>query len=75
MGRGAGSSSWACGATGAAGRPPATPDSAFAGDGIQVIDCGSGPDLANDVLVQPDGKIVTAGTTGGLSDWTSWSRG
>jgi uncharacterized delta-60 repeat protein len=45
---------------------PGDPDSGFAGDGIQVIDW-DGPDLANDVLIQPDGKIVTAGT-GRLSE-------
>ena len=39
---------------------PGDQDSSFDGDGIRTIDYGS-VDIGNDVLVQPDGKIVTAG--------------
>ena len=41
-----------------------TLDSSFGGDGRVFTDFGS-PDEAQDVAVQPDGKIVAAGTTGG----------
>ena len=39
---------------------PGDQDSTFDGDGVRTIDYGS-VDIGNDVLVQPDGKIVTAG--------------
>ena len=39
---------------------PGDQDASFDGDGVRTIDYG-GVDIANEVLVQPDGKIVTAG--------------
>ncbi len=39
---------------------PGDQDSSFDADGVRTIDYG-GVDIANDVLVQPDGRIVTAG--------------
>ncbi|HEU0114324.1 MAG TPA: hypothetical protein VFQ80_06600, partial [Thermomicrobiales bacterium] len=44
--------------------PDGTPDSGFDGDGRRVLDPGSG-NRAEDVLVQPDGKIVLSGSAGG----------
>ncbi|MEV6331143.1 calcium-binding protein [Streptomyces sp. NPDC051909] len=38
-------------------------DPTFAGDGIATSDFGGGTHSANGVAVQPDGKIVVAGTT------------
>ena len=38
-------------------------DTTFSGDGKAVIELGS-PDQAKSVVVQPDGKLVLAGTTG-----------
>ncbi|MEQ1825283.1 MAG: SdrD B-like domain-containing protein [Pirellula sp.] len=45
-----------------------TPDTTFSGDGLQTVDLGSG-DSANDVVVQPDGRIVLVGTTNNRGDW------
>jgi uncharacterized delta-60 repeat protein len=45
---------------------PSDLDSSFDGDGLRTIDYG-GTDAAQDVLVQPDGKIVLAGW-GGLNN-------
>ena len=42
---------------------PGDLDSSFDGDGTRTIDYG-GVDIASDVLVQPDGKIVMAGYGG-----------
>lgn len=42
---------------------PGDLDSSFDGDGTLSVDYG-GVDTANDVLVQPDGKVVTAGGGG-----------
>ncbi|MEX2139038.1 MAG: tandem-95 repeat protein [Pirellulales bacterium] len=45
-----------------------TLDASFGGgDGLVVIDAGGGADVANDVLIQPDGQIVVVGG-GRLSD-------
>jgi uncharacterized delta-60 repeat protein len=43
-------------------------DPAFSGDGRQTTDFTQGFDSAQDVAIQPDGKIVAAGTTGERSD-------
>jgi uncharacterized delta-60 repeat protein len=40
-----------------------TPDPSFGGTGVVTTDLGSWLDLAADVKVQPDGKVVVAGTT------------
>src|SRR5215218_7569572 len=40
-----------------------SPDPASAGDGTATIEFGSLEDLANDTVLQPDGKIVVAGYT------------
>src|SRR3954469_3826209 len=42
--------------------PDGTPDRSFDGDGIKTIDSGGIETLA-DVAIQPDGKIVVAGST------------
>jgi uncharacterized delta-60 repeat protein len=42
-------------------KPDGLLDSTFDGDGTATIDFGSLADLANDALLQPDGKIVVAG--------------
>lgn len=47
------------------GGPPATAgslDSAFGASGIVLANLGAGDDVAHAVRIQPDGKIVTAGT-------------
>ena len=36
------------------------PDGSFSGDGVAALDWGGVDDFANDVLVQPDGRIVGA---------------
>jgi uncharacterized delta-60 repeat protein len=41
--------------------PNGSPDSSFDGDGTATIDFGSLADLADDAVLQPDGKIVVAG--------------
>jgi uncharacterized delta-60 repeat protein len=41
--------------------PNGSLDATFDGDGTATIDFGSLADLANDALLQPDGKIVVAG--------------
>jgi uncharacterized delta-60 repeat protein len=41
--------------------PNGTPDSSFSGDGRAPVDFGA-TDGANDVALQPDGKILTAGS-------------
>ena len=43
---------------------PGDLDASFSGDGIQISDLG-GSDAAADVAVQPDGKIVAAGSSSG----------
>ncbi len=40
-----------------------SPDTTFDADGTATIDFGSLADLAGDAVVQPDGKIVVAGST------------
>ena len=44
---------------------PGTFDTSFSGDGRTTLDFSSRGESANDVLVQPDGKVVIAGTTSG----------
>jgi uncharacterized delta-60 repeat protein len=44
-------------------KPNGSPDTTFDGDGTATIDFGSLADLANDAVLQPDGKIVVAGYT------------
>jgi uncharacterized delta-60 repeat protein len=43
--------------------PNGSLDTTFDGDGTATIDFGSMADLANDAVLQPDGKIVVAGYT------------
>jgi uncharacterized delta-60 repeat protein len=40
-----------------------SPDTTFDSDGTATIDFGSLADLAGDAVLQPDGKIVVAGST------------
>ena len=42
-----------------------TLDTGFSGDGKQTVDFGSGQDIAYDVSVQADGKILVAGQSNG----------
>ena len=44
-------------------------DTTFSGDGVATVDVVQGPDLAGDVAIQPDGKIVVAGEGGPNGDW------
>ena len=44
-------------------KPDGTLDATFAGDGTTTIDFGGGNDVALAVVIQPDGKIVSAGLT------------
>jgi uncharacterized delta-60 repeat protein len=46
-------------------RPNGSPDTTFDGDGKVTIDFGPLSDLANDAVLQPDGKIVVAGSSVG----------
>lgn len=39
-----------------------TLDNSFSGDGMMIVDFGSVTDVASDVAIQPDGKIVVVGT-------------
>ena len=48
--------------------PNGSPDTAFDGDGTATIDFGSLADIANDAVLQPDGKIVVAGYTQAAED-------
>lgn len=41
--------------------PSGVPDTSFGGDGLVISDFAGGTDLANAVVVQPDGKIVAGG--------------
>jgi uncharacterized delta-60 repeat protein len=43
-------------------RTDGSPDTTFDGDGTATIDFDSLADVANDVVLQPDGKIVVAGS-------------
>ncbi|HEV8276569.1 MAG TPA: hypothetical protein VGQ26_12865 [Streptosporangiaceae bacterium] len=43
--------------------PNGSPDTTFDGDGTAVIDFGPGSDRAEGAVLQPDGKIVIAGST------------
>jgi len=43
---------------------PGDLDGSFGGDGIVALDWGGVDDFANDVLVQPDGRIVVPGSGG-----------
>ncbi|MGH2947364.1 MAG: hypothetical protein ACRDPC_14120 [Solirubrobacteraceae bacterium] len=42
-------------------------DTTFDGDGTATIDVGSASDIANDAVLQPDGKIVVAGSMQALA--------
>ena len=42
-------------------------DTTFSDDGIQTTDLGFHDDVGNAIKVQPDGKIVVAGSTGSAS--------
>jgi uncharacterized delta-60 repeat protein len=42
-----------------------SPDTTFDGDGSATIDIGALADMAGDAVLQPDGKIVVAGSTQG----------
>jgi uncharacterized delta-60 repeat protein len=44
---------------------PGDPDGSFQGDGTSEIDWTGADDVGNGVLVQPDGKVVVAGSAGG----------
>jgi uncharacterized delta-60 repeat protein len=46
-------------------RPNGSPDTTFDGDGKVTIDFGPLSDLANDAVLQPDGKIVVVGSSVG----------
>lgn len=48
--------------------PNGQPDSTFSSDGIYTISIASGDDTAHSLAVQPDGKIVLAGTAVGGSN-------
>jgi uncharacterized delta-60 repeat protein len=48
--------------------PNGSPDATFDGDGTAMIDFGSLADLAGDAVLQPDGKIVVAGSTQATGD-------
>ena len=43
--------------------PNGSPDTTFDGDGTATIDFAIGSDFGNDVVLQPDGKIIVAGYT------------
>ncbi len=49
-------------------------DTTFSGDGIMTSDIGTRPQISSSVLLQPDGKIVTAGSisTGTRDDVIVW---
>jgi uncharacterized delta-60 repeat protein len=42
---------------------PGTMDNSFSGDGIVTVDFNGNADMAADVAIQPDGKILAAGTS------------
>ena len=44
-------------------KPDGSPDTTFDADGTATIDFGSLADVANDAVLQPDGRIVVAGYT------------
>ena len=46
-------------------RPGGNLDDTFSGDGIRTLDLGAGNEGAEDVAVQPDGRIVAVGYTEG----------
>ena len=48
--------------------PNGSPDITFDGDGTATIDFGSLADLAGGAVLQPDGKIVVAGSTQDAED-------
>ncbi|HEX5036534.1 MAG TPA: calcium-binding protein, partial [bacterium] len=45
------------------GLPDATPDPAFGNNGVAVTPVGPGEDVARDIAVLPDGKILAVGST------------
>lgn len=48
--------------------PNGTLDPAFSGDGRVVANLAAGQDYADEVMIQPDGKIVTVGTSHPTND-------
>jgi uncharacterized delta-60 repeat protein len=53
--------------------PDGTLDPTFAGGGVQRTDLGGG-ETAHSVAIQPDGRIVAAGSIGGATvDWTDFA--
>jgi uncharacterized delta-60 repeat protein len=48
-------------------RSNGTPDPTFDGDGTVAIDIGPLSDVANDIALQPDGKLVVAGSTSAVA--------
>lgn len=51
-------------------KPDGTLDTTFSGDGKVTTDLTSGNDIAEDVAIQTDGKIVAAGDGGNCCEWT-----
>ena len=52
-----------------------TLDTAFSGDGMVNVNFGSGPeDLATDLVLQPDGKIVVGGVSCDVVGLTPWQN-
>jgi uncharacterized delta-60 repeat protein len=49
--------------------PDGTADDSFGTGGITGLDYGGPDDLLDDVLIQPDGKIVVVGRGGTTNDW------
>src|SRR5215212_2264548 len=49
--------------------PDGTADDSFGTGGITGLDYGGADDLLDDVLIQPDGKIVAVGRGGATNDW------
>src|SRR5947208_1226022 len=48
---------------------PGAFDTTFSGDGVTAVNVAPGPDLAGDVAIQSDGKIVVAGEGGANGNW------
>ncbi len=54
--------------------PNGSPDMTFDGDGTATIDFGSLGDVANDAVLQPDGRIVVAGYMQAVNSPTAVAR-